>query len=284
MAIRVTPLSGHTGAAISGVDLSRPLADADFARIRRALLDHVVFVISGLAPEFQALLDFGRRFGRLVPHVLTQYHHPETPEVSVISNVVDSGQGRTTGMPAGAFWHSDLSYDVRPSAATLLYSVEVPESGGDTLFANMYRAYETLPEPTKRRIEGLSAVHRYGWNGGAAVVALSEEQRAAHPDVVHPMVRVHPETGRKVLFVNPGFTMKIAGMDEDESRALLDELFDHARRPEFQYRHTWRAGQIVACDNRASMHCATGGYGAARRTLWRMIVGGTEAGRVAGDL
>ncbi len=284
MAIRVTPLSGHTGADISGVDLSRPLADADFARIRRALLDHVVIVISGPAPEFQALLEFGRRFGRLVPHVLTQYHHPETPEVSVISNVVDSGKGRTTGMPAGAFWHSDLSYDVRPSDATLLYSVEVPETGGDTLFANMYRAYETLPKPMKRRIEGLSAVHRYGWNGGDAVVALTEEQSAAHPDVVHPVVRVHPETGRKALFVNPGFTMKIAGVDEDEGRALLEELFDHARRPEFQYRHAWRAGQIVACDNRAAMHCATGGYGAARRTLWRMIVGGTEAGRVAGDL
>ena len=189
MAIRVTPLSGHTGAAISGVDLSRPLADADFARIRRALLDHVVIVISGLAPEFQALLEFGRRFGTLVPHVLTQYHHPETSEVSVISNVVDSGQGRTTGMPAGAFWHSDLSYDVRPSDATLLYSVEVPETGGDTLFANMYRAYETLPEPTKRRIEGLSAVHRYGWNGGAAVVALSEEQRA-NPGLVEVMARM----------------------------------------------------------------------------------------------
>lgn len=284
MAIRITPLSGHTGADISGVDLSRPLADADFAGIRRALLDHVVIVISGLAPEFQALLEFGRRFGRLVPHVLTQYHHPETSEVSVISNVVDSGKGRETGMPAGAFWHSDLSYDVRPSDATLLYSVEVPEFGGDTLFANMYRAYETLPEPTKRRIEGLSAVHRYGWNGGAAVVALSEEQKRAHPDVVHPVVRVHPETGRAALFVNPGFTMKIAAMDEDEGRTLLDELFDHARRPEFQYRHPWRAGQIVACDNRASMHCATGGYGAARRTLWRMIVGGTEAGRVAGDI
>lgn len=281
MAIRVTPLSGHTGAAISGVDLSRPLADADFARIRQALLDHVVIVISGVAPEFRALLDFGRRFGTLVPHVLTQYHHPETSEVSVISNVVDSGQGRTTGMPAGAFWHSDLSYDVRPSDATLLYSVEVPATAGDTLFANMYRAYETLPEPMKRRIGGLSAVHRYGWNGGAAVVPLTEEQSAAHPDVVHPVVRVHPETGRKALFVNPGFTMKIAGTDEDG--ALLEELFDHARRPEFHYRHTWRAGQIVACDNRATMHCATGGYGAARRTLWRMIVGGTEAGRVAGD-
>ncbi len=284
MAIRITPLSGHTGAGISGVDLSRPLPDADFARIRRALLDHVVIVISGLAPEFQALVEFGRRFGRLVPHVLTQYHHPETSEVSVISNVVDSGKGRETGMPAGAFWHSDLSYDIRPSDATLLYSVEVPESGGDTLFANMYRAYETLPEPMKRRIEGLSAIHRYGWNGGAAVVALTEEQSAAHPDVVHPVVRVHPETGRKALFVNPGFTMKVAGMDGDEGRALLEELFDHARRPEFQYRHTWRAGQIVACDNRAAMHCATGGYGAARRTLWRLIVGGTEAGRVAGDL
>ncbi len=161
--------------------------------------------------------------------------------------------------------------------------MEVPETGGDTLFANMYRAYDGLPEPMKRRIEGLSAIHRYGWNGGAAVVVLSEEQRTAHPDVAHPVVRTHPETGRKALFVNPGFTMKIAGMDEGEGRALLKELFDHALDPEFRYRHEWRAGQIVACDNRATMHCATGGYGAARRTLWRMIVGGTEAGRVVAD-
>ena len=275
MAIRVTPLSGHTGAAISGVDLSRPLADADFARIRRALLDHVVFVISGLAPEFQALLEFGRRFGRLVPHILTQYHHPENPEVSVISNVADGGQGRTTGKPAGAFWHSDLSYDANPSDATLLYSVEVPLEGGDTLFSNLVAAYETLPEATKTRIEGLSAIHRYGYNGGNAVVELSQGQETRYPDVIHPVVRTHPETGKKALYVTPGFTVRIEGMAEDESRALLDDLYEHATNPGFLYRHHWQPGQIVACDNRATMHSATGGYEDRPRTLWRMIVGGT---------
>lgn len=275
MAVTVSPLAAPLGAEVLGLDLERPLDDATFATVRRALVDHLVVVISGLPPDFQALLAFGRRFGRLVPHVLTQYHHPETPEVSIISTDPATGAGRTTAAPAGAFWHSDLSYDANPSDATLLYSVEVPATGGDTLFCNMVEAYETLPAATKARIDGLAAVHRYGYGGGDAVVDLDREQHDHHPDVVHPVVRVNRESGRKALFVNPGFTTRVVGMDENESRALLDELFDHCRRPEFHYRHKWRTGQIVACDNRATMHSATGGYERRKRTLWRMIVGGT---------
>ncbi len=275
MAITVSPLDGPLGAEISGIDLSVPLAPADFAVVRQALLDHLVFVVSGIEADLPALVGFGRRFGKLIPHILEQYHHPDTSEVSIISTDEKTGAGRTTDMPAGAFWHSDLSYDVNPSDATMLYSVNVPPKGGDTLFINMVRAYETLPDKTKKRIEGLNAVHRYGYKGGTAVVDLSEGQQNCHPDVAHPVVRIHRETGRKALFVNPGFTVGIAGLDENESQALLDELFDHATKPEFQYCHKWQPGEIIACDNRSTMHSATGGYEGQPRTLWRMIVGGT---------
>ncbi len=275
MAVTVTPLEAPLGAEISGVDLSGPLDNSDFYAIHQAMLDHLVFVLSGLEADLESLVAFGRRFGGLVPHVLQQYHHPDTSEVSIISTDPKTGAGRTTDMPAGAFWHSDLSYDANPADATMLYSLEVPPKGGDTLFINMVMAYETLPEKTKARIDGLNAIHRYGYKGGKAVVDLNEDQSTRHPDVFHPVVRVHPETGKKALFVTPGFTVGISGMDEDESREILDELYAHATKPEFVYRHQWQPGQLVGCDNRATMHSATGGYDDQPRTLWRMIVGGT---------
>jgi taurine dioxygenase len=273
--VTVEPLDAPLGAEVKGVDLSATMDETTFSAVRRAMVDHLVVVISGLPGDFQPLLDFGRRFGTLVPHVLEQYHHPETSEVSIISTDPSTGAGRTTDMPAGAFWHSDLSYDANPSDVTMLYSVEVPDQGGDTLFANMVMAYENLPEATKQKIKGLQAVHRYGYQGGAAIVDLDKKQDARHPDVLHAIVRTHRESGRKALFVSPGVTVRIDGMDEDESRELLDELFENATRPEFIYRHKWQPGQLVACDNRATMHSATGGYDGKPRTLWRMIVGGT---------
>ncbi len=275
MTVSVKPLDAPLGAEITGVDLSAPPDEAAFAVIRQALLDHLVIVISGQEAELEPLARFGRRFGGLVPHVLEQYHHPETSDVSIISTDPKTGAGRTTEKPSGGFWHSDLSYDVNPSDATLLFSVEVPPDGGDTLFSNLVAAYATLPEATKTRIEGLSAIHRYGYRGGGAVVELSKDQETRHPDVSHPVVRTHRETGRKALYINPGFTVCIEGMAEDESRALLDELYEHATKPGFLYRHHWQPRQIVACDNRATMHSATGGYEGQPRTLWRMIVGGT---------
>lgn len=273
--MNVTPSTGTIGAEITPGDGSVSLTAEDYPAVRRALLEHKVVALSNFAWDFPALLAFGRRFGELVPHILDQYHHPETSEVSVISTNPEGGKGRTTDKPAGAFWHSDLSYDANPSDATLLYAVEIPRRGGDTLFADMTAAYETLPKSTKARIEGLEAVHRYGHNGGGAIVRLDTGQDAAHPDVVHPVVRRHRETGKKALYVNPGFTVRIDGMAEDESRALLDELFEHAVQPTHAYRHQWRMGQLVIMDNRACMHCAIADY-SEPRTLWRMIVGGGD--------
>ncbi|MDH3665936.1 MAG: TauD/TfdA family dioxygenase [Paracoccaceae bacterium] len=275
MSIRIEPLEGPIGAIVHGLDSARTLSDADFAKVERAMFDHVAIVIPDLEENVPWLHDFGRRFGHLVPHVLDQYHHPQTHEISIIARNDGTGQSRTTGKPAGAFWHSDLSYEAEPSDAIFLYAQQVPQQGGDTMVANMTLAYERLPQAVMDRIEGLTATHRWGWNTGGATPKLTDEQRVSHPDVVHRVVRPHPRTGRKVLFVNPGYTVKINEVSEAESEALLAQLFDHALRPEFQYRHSWKTKMLLGLDNRSSMHCAIDDYTEPRRML-RMIVGNTE--------
>lgn len=275
MSIRIEPLDGPVGALVHGVDSSVPLSDEDFGAVEQAMFDHIAIVIPDLEEDVAWLHAFGRRFGHLVPHVLDQYHHPATHEISIIARNDGTAQSRTTGKPAGAFWHSDLSYEREPSDAIFLYAETVPSRGGDTLVANMALAYEKLPEATKRRIDGLTATHRWGWNTGGATPKLTAAQQAAHPDVVHPVVRAHPRTGRKVLFINPGYTMRINEVGEAESEALLADLFAHALQPEFQYRHSWAQKMLLGLDNRSSMHCAVDDYSEPRRML-RMIVGNLE--------
>lgn len=275
MKIKIEPLDGPLGARILGLDTREPLTDAAFEQVEQAMLDYIAIVIPELEENVTWLRDFGRRFGPLVPHVLDQYHHPETYEVSVIARNLNTPESRSTAKPAGAFWHSDLSYEKRPSDAIFLYATHLPRSGGDTLVANMSLAYERLPAATQRRITGLTATHRWGWNTGGATPTLNERQQATHPDVVHPVVRVHARTGRKVLYVNPGYTVKINGISTDESEALLAELFEHALSPDIQYRHKWSLHMLLGLDNRASMHCAVDDYTEPRRML-RMIVGCTD--------
>ncbi len=269
--IEVRPLDGPYGAEIFGIDANQTLSGDDFRVIRQAMLDHVLIVISDLEENHDWLLDFGRRFGPLVPHALEQYHHPRSSDLSIIAANLDNAEARTTAKPAGSFWHSDLSYKIEPSDAIFLYSTIIPRHGGDTRTANMHLAYEALPDRLKTRIEGLTALHVWGWNTGGASPSLDGDL----PSAEHPVVRVHPETGRKALFVSPGYTMKITGMGEAESDELLAELFEHATDPNFQLRHKWSLNQLVGLDNRASMHCAVADYTEPRRML-RMIVGCTE--------
>ncbi|GAB4240063.1 MAG: TauD/TfdA family dioxygenase [Methyloligellaceae bacterium] len=281
MAIKIEPLDGPMGAIIHGLDSRRPLSDEDFAAVEKAMLDHLAIVVPELEENVTWLRDFGRRFGPLVPHVLDQYHHPETFEVTIIARNTGTSESRDTAKPAGAFWHSDLSYEENPSDAIFLYATQVPKSGGDTLAANMYMAYDNLPEKTKRRIEGLTATHRWGWNTGGATPQLNAQQSATHPDVVHPVVRTHARTGRKILYVNPGYVMRINEVSQEESDDLLAELFEYALDPNIQYRHSWKRKMMLGLDNRASMHAAVDDYTEPRRML-RMIVGCTEKlGRAA---
>ncbi|MEX0693461.1 MAG: TauD/TfdA family dioxygenase [Rhodospirillales bacterium] len=275
--IEVIPLKDEAfGAVLSGVSTSQPLSDDEIEQIKDALAEHTAVVINDLDENPDWLLTLGRGFGPLQPHILDQYHHPNSSEMSIITANMGNQESRTTKKPAGAFWHSDQSYLATPSDAIMLYSTHVPSDGGDTMVANTQLAYDGLSDAMKQRIAGLIGIHRYGYRGGEAVTHLNDEQRKKTPDVEHPVVRTHPRNGKKILYVNPGFTMSIKGMSADESDALLEELFEHELKPEFRYTHKWSKGQLAILDNRQSMHCAVAGYKDPMRKL-RMIVGCTDA-------
>ncbi|MFI4983317.1 MAG: TauD/TfdA dioxygenase family protein, partial [Nevskiales bacterium] len=216
------------GAEVIGLDLSRDLGDAEFRTVREAFNRHSVLVFRGqqaLTPAQQ--VAFSRRFGELEIHVMRQFLHPEFPEILLVSN--EQRDGKNIGLAdAGRYWHSDLSYKAEPSLGSLLCSKVLPAEAGDTLFSSMIAAYERLPAALRARLDGLRAEHDY-----SARVArqrsemgvrpdLSAAQRAEVPPVVHPVVRVHPETGKRALFVNEGFTTHILDIPETESRAILD--------------------------------------------------------------
>jgi len=266
------------GGEIIGLDLSEPLSDATFAAVHEAFLASQVLVFRGqekLTPAQH--IDFSRRFGDLQIHVLKEFHHPEHPEILVVSNAIEDGLKIGLG-DAGRYWHSDLSYVAEPSLGSLLHAQELPEGEGDTVFADQYRAYETLPADIKRRLEGLRALHSYQLKYDqlrketGARNALTDTQKAQVPPVSHPVVRIHPETGRKALFVNESFTAAIEGLEKDASDELLGYLFAHATKPEFTYRHRWQDGDLVFWDNRATQHLAVGAK--QRRTLYRTTVKG----------
>jgi len=271
----VNPLSPVLGAEMIGADLAADLDDESFVAIRNAWLDAegiMVFRDQALTPDDH--IAFSRRLGPLEKHVLETYLLPGYPEIYRVSNKVKDGvpQGREK---AGTYWHSDLSYMNPPALASLLYGLEVPPSGGDTMFCSLYAAYDALSETMKSILEGLTAVHDFGFasRGVFRAEQATQSQLDATPAVEHPVVRTHPETGRKVLFVNPGFTSHIVGIHPSESRALLDFLFAHATQPEFIYRHRWRKNDLVMWDNRCTMHYAVADYdGIGERYMHRTTV------------
>lgn len=276
----IRALNAPLGAEVLGLDLSRPLAPADFARLHRAHLDHHVLVFreQRITPAQQ--VEFSRRWGTLEIHVLSQFLLPDHPELLVVSNIRDA-QGQPIGLgDAGHYWHSDLSYKERPSLGSMLHAIELPEEGGDTLFANQHLAWEMAPKALKSAIEGLQAEHSYlckyeelrarnPWRP-----ALSQAQIDAVQPAVHPVVRTHPENGRRALFVSEHFTTRIIGLPEDESRALLQELFALSSRAELIYRHTWQPHDMVFWDNRSVTHLAAGCPDHLRRRLNRSTIAG----------
>ncbi|SPA55576.1 TauD/TfdA dioxygenase family protein [Cupriavidus taiwanensis] len=275
----IRPLDAPLGAEVIGLDLSQPLSDADFARIHRAHLDHhvVVFRDQQITPAQQ--IAFSRRFGPLQIHVLHQFQLPGHPEVLVVSNVVENGKPIGLG-DAGHFWHSDLSYKEKPSLGSLLHARELPAEGGDTLFANMHLAWDTLPAALQSAVDGLQAEHTYlaryaelqqrsPWRPN-----LTPEQIAQVRPVLQPVVRTHPETGRKALFVSEHFTTRIVGLPEDESRDLLDQLFAHSVKPAHIYRHQWQPHDLVFWDNRSLLHLAAGCPPELRRVMYRTTIEG----------
>ena len=292
--ITVTKLGKNLGARITGVDLSKPLDDAAFAAVSKAFFEHEVAVFPGQTLTPEQHIAFTRRFGTLEHHVRKEARLPDHPEVLILSNKLDA-QGKAIGaQDAGRFWHSDLSYKREPSLLSALYAVEIPVKDGkplgDTHFASSTAAYTALPDAMKQKLQGLKNIHSYrdyrlknyaaqqdDLRRGIRTVqehAPTPEQLASVPDMATPVVRTHPVTGRKGLFVNEGHTSHMADMPIEEGDALLRQLYTHIAQPEFVYTHHWAPGDLLLWDNVAVQHKATFDYDPLPRLLYRTTVRG----------
>lgn len=269
-AISIVPVTPLIGAEVTGVDLARPLSDNELGLVRQALLDHLVLFFRGQDLTIEQHKAFGRLFGELHIHPARDRNgiegHPEILHVKA---------GPESTRVNGDDWHSDVSCDAEPPMGSILRLFEVPPSGGDTLFANMYAAHDALSAPMQAFLSGLTAVH----DGGPNYIDRARRAGIYKPDKVfpaheHPVVRTHPETGRKALFVNRIFTQSIVGVTREESRAILDFLFQHIARPDFQCRFRWEKDSVAFWDNRCTLHHAMWDYYPEVRQGYRVTIKG----------
>jgi taurine dioxygenase len=270
--IEVRPMAGALGAEILGVDVAQDLSDETVAAIRRAWLDHLVVFFRDQPLPPDRFLEFARRFGQVIeyPFIKGIEGFPEiTPVIKLENEKVNFG----------GLWHSDTAYLEEPPMATMLIAREVPPFGGDTLFASMYLAYETLSDGMRRMLDGLVAVN----SSAKADVTRTREDRVrdgAKPDAKkqfvaeHPVVRTHPETGRKALYVNYGHTVRFKDMTEEESAPILSYLFQHLARPELTCRFRWQPGSMALWDNRCTQHNPINDYHGHRRVMHRITLAG----------
>ena len=270
----ITPLTGHTGAEVTGLDFRKPI-DADTrSALNGAFVEHHVLVMRDqqfLPDDFKAAVQL---FGELQPHDKKEHHVPGHPDVSYVSN--DEFVNGRRIIPGETF-HTDHSNHPAPPKATTLFAVDLPSSGGDTQYVNMHDAYDDLPEATKRRIDSLKAVHAYLSKYSPRPLGhLSEESaKKLPPSGVHPLVRTHPENGRKALFLNPVRMESILGMEDADALKLIEELMAHATQKKYEYRHKWQSGDWVLWDNRSVMHQANPDYDMnERRFLYRLMLKG----------
>jgi taurine dioxygenase len=263
--MEINRLSDALGAEIRGIDVAN-LAAEEVVAVKEAFHEHqvIVFRDQSLTPEQH--ISFSHHFGGHEIHISKKFLLKDRPEILVLSNRMENGE--YIGVEnAGDYWHSDLSYMDRPSLGSLLYALEVPPEGGDTEWANQYTAYETLPEETRKRIDGLKARHTFNRFRNPRVHIPDHAMKGAKAryaeispdDAIHPIARTHPVTGRKALYVSPRFTIGIEGLPDEEAQELLEELFEHMTQPEFIYHHRWRLGDLLFWDNRCLVHLACRG-------------------------
>jgi alpha-ketoglutarate-dependent taurine dioxygenase len=272
-------LSPAGGVAITGADLSQPLSPGLREQIHGAFLDHHVLVFRDQDLSKEAQLEFTLQFGEIeTQHVGRHVAADRYGAVHLVSNIGEDGEPTTKLRQSGNYhWHTDKSYHAVPSLMTLLHAKELPPDGGDTQFANMAMAYDMLPDATKRRIAGVRVVHSWAASRRrSGSPPPSEIEMTERPPVDHPLVRTHPESGAKTLYIG-NHASHILGMPEAEGDALLQELLDHATQPGFVYTHHWQAGDLVMWDNRCLLHRALANYEMAthRRVLHRTVVTGT---------
>jgi taurine dioxygenase len=275
--ISVRKSSSCMGADVDGLDLSQPMSDAAFIEVRDALHRHHVLAFRGQKLQPASLIEFSKRFGPPEPHVLDQFHLPAYSDILVLSNV--KKDGKPVGLAdGGTYWHTDYSYLDIPARATVLYSVEVPKAGGDTLFADQEQAYADLPDAMRKRIDGLVTLNVYGNRDDldqasrTSAYAPTQEQKEKRGAFLirHPLVRRHPYTGRKALYAVSGTSFAIEGMPDEEGISLLRELAAHSTQSKYQYRMRYGVGDVVVWDNASVLHSATLTDPAYPRTLFRV--------------
>ncbi|HTS53195.1 MAG TPA: TauD/TfdA family dioxygenase [Burkholderiales bacterium] len=257
--VLIRPLAAPLGAEVCRLALSEPLCPETLIGLHRALLQHQVLIFSDQHLNDEQHLEFSRHWGELQLHVLDQYRHSGRPEILWITNLDPDGKPKGEHPdPGAAVWHSDGSWSKERGLVTFLHSLRIPVAGGDTLYADMYAAYEGLPADDKHRIDGLVAVHDldYSRSQTNARKQMTEEQKRAAPPVEWPVVRTHPETGRKCLYLGQ-HASHVKGIALEEGRVLIRRLNAHATQPKYLYRHVWRQHQLVMWDNRAVLHSAT---------------------------
>jgi taurine dioxygenase len=268
--LTITPTGKILGATVTGADLSQALSNADFAQTLQALGQYGVLRFSGQHIEAAVLRDFSLRFGPIQVGLSEGFRHPDAREVGILSNVIENG--KPIGLAdAGQDWHTDMSYRETVGFVNVLYAVKVPmrngQAIGDTLFANMHAAYEGLAPEWKTRLAGMTATHDFNkfWdnmrmNRGSTRPALTPEQRAKRPPVVHPVFMKHPITGRTVLYCNPGYAIRINEMSEAESDEVLDMLFKHQLQDRYIYRHSWQVNDLLIWEHIGTLHNALPDY------------------------
>jgi taurine dioxygenase len=263
----------YIGALVTGLDVKR-MTNSEWQTLYQTWLDRHVLIVRGQELSKADFLAYSRRFGRLKPHMIQRTRDPDNPEITlmgVTSMAKDSG-GAALILNRGEGWHTDSPWDTEICKGTQLYGIEIPSYGGDTLFASMHAAYDALPERLKERIAPLKVAFRYGGRERKWFDLLEPADQARAP-AVHDMVRVHGETGRKSLYVNPTHAIGIIGMSDAEADRLLAELYWYMLQPNAEYRHKWQKGDIVLWDNRCTVHSAAGGYSAdERRVHWRTTI------------
>ena len=270
----ITPLTDHTGAEVVGLDFTEPIDTKTRATLNRAFVDCHVLVMRGQHFTPQQFVAAAQLFGKLQPHDKKERHVPGHPAVEYISNqeIVDGKR-----IIPGETFHTDHSNHASPPKATTLFAVELPASGGDTQFVNMHDAYDDLPANTKRRLDGLKAVHVYlsKYSPRPLGKITDQSRRDLPPPAIHPLVRTQPENGRKALFLNPVRMECIVGMEDTDALKLIYELMRHATQKKYEYRHRWRPGDWVLWDNRSVMHKANPDYDMnERRYLYRLMLKG----------
>jgi taurine dioxygenase len=282
--LRLRRLSNALGAEVCDIDLAQPMSESTFGAIHDAFLRHGILLFRGQNISRDQHIDFSRRFGELDRHdSLPRDRHPDYPELLLVTNRPNPDGSPSESRYTGRSWHTDYSYTTQPALGSLLRCWQLPEVGGDTLFANQYMAYDALSAGMKKLIADLHGIHLSGTrriNVAEAGSARREEVMKLNPPIAQPLVRVHPETGRKALYLGEK-VKRFDGMTEAESQPLIDYLNRHATRPEFVYRHQWRADDLLVWDNRCTLHQALGDFDETQiRHMERTTVRGTPSGYV----